>query len=455
MAFALNTRAPALQGRRQAPCKAARAQPVFRKAVFSSTARRHIGRVAAAEEQETAYQQPEGEQPQVTAADQTDSRQYELEELDAAQEDLLKWMLYLDKEEQQEDLDEMVDYSEFADGEFEEIYEDVEDMYEQANYRFKPGDKIVGTVYEVDEDGAYVEIGAKSAGFVPLSECSLAKLKSPLEVLRPGMKREFVVVEEEDEYGEIILSLAAIEAEVFWTRIRQLQMEDVALNVRVLSCNRGGLTVQYHHVEGFIPMSHFGQSITVENMEEAIGADLLVKLLEVDEERDRLVFSHRRASNDADVQGVNIGDVLVGVVQSVKPYGAFVDIGGTIGLLHISQITNERLTTVDQVLQVGDKLKVMVLSADPDRGRVTLSTKKLEKNAGDMLKDPQLVFENAEAMAAVFRERIKVAEAEGPEYQVTQSMDEVHQNFPQQYNMESLAPADQQQPIAAVDGQQQ
>jgi small subunit ribosomal protein S1 len=145
------------------------------------SSRRHIGRVAAAEEQETAYQQPEGEQPQVTAAapiDQADGRQYELEELDAAQEDLLKWMLYLDKEEQQEDLDEMVDYSEFGDGEYEDIMEDVEEMMEQANYSFKPGDKIVGTVYEVDEDGAYVEIGAKSAGFVPLSECSLAKLKS-------------------------------------------------------------------------------------------------------------------------------------------------------------------------------------------------------------------------------------------------------------------------------------
>lgn len=421
--------------------------------------------MAAAEEQETAYQQPEGEQPQVTAAapiDQADTRQYELEELDAAQEELLKWMLYMDKDEQQEDLDEMVDYSEFGDGEYEDIMEDVEDMMEQANYSFKPGDKIVGTVYEVDEDGAYVEIGAKSAGFVPLTECSLAKLKSPLEVLRPGMKREFVVVEEEDEYGEIILSLAAIEAEVFWARIRQLQQEDVAMYVKVVSSNRGGLMVQYQHVDGFIPVSHFGQNITPENMEEYMGADLLVKLLEVDEERERLVFSHRRASNDADVQGVKPGDVLVGVVQSVKPYGAFVDIGGIIGLLHISQITNERLTTVDQVLQVGDKLKVMVLSADPERGRVTLSTKKLEKNPGDMIKDPQLVFENAEAMAAVFKERIKVAEEEGQSV-VLQSVDETYGvPYPDQYAADEFGNAAAPQgygaymeQVAAVDGQQQ
>jgi len=232
--------------------------------------------------------------------------------------------------------------------------------------------------------------------------------------------------------------------------------------VKVVSCNRGGLMVQYHHLEGFIPVSHFGQNISADNMEEAIGSELLVKLLEVQEDRERLVFSHRRASNDADVQGVKPGDVLVGVVQSVKPYGAFVDIGGIIGLLHISQITNERLTTVDQVLQVGDKLKVMVLSADPERGRVTLSTKKLEKNPGDMIRDPQLVFENAEAMAAVFKERIKVAEEEG-QAMALQSVDDTYPAYPQeQYGLDgygspaAAAAAGGPPPqMAGVDGQQQ
>ena len=147
------------------------------------------------------------------------------------------------------------------------------------------------------------------------------------------------------------------------------------------------------------------------------------------------------------------GDVLVGVVQSVKPYGAFVDIGGIIGLLHISQITNERLTTVDQVLQVGDKLKVMVLSADSERGRVTLSTKKLEKNPGDMIKDPQLVFENAEAMAAVFKERIKVAEEEGRADAMLQSVDDIY--VPEAVDAFGNLPPQPMQQMAGVDGQQQ
>ena len=121
---------------------------------------------------------------------------------------------------------------------------------------------------------------------------------------------------------------------------------------------------------------------------------------------------------------------MVGVVTSVKPYGAFVDVGGVNGLLHISQISHDRISNVEQVLSAGDKLKVrpvlhglclfahvrstpqvMVLSQDKDRGRVALSTKKLEPTPGDMLRNPALVYERAEEMAKEFRERVAAAEA--------------------------------------------
>lgn len=375
--------------------------------------RQHIGRVAAVEQQETAYQ-PELSVPAVNSpATDVPEKDYRIEELDAAQEELLSWMLFWDGAAQEKDLDEMQDYEELTDQpEFDEAFElEVEDMLEKASEtNLRPGQKIHGTVYEVDEDGAYVEIGAKSAGFVPVSECSLAKLKSPLEVLRPGMQRTFVVVEEEDEYGEIILSLAALEAEVWWERSRQMLMNNVPVFVTVTAATKGGLVVQYDHVKGFIPVSQLGPNIDTENLEEYVGYELPAKFMEVDEADERLLMSHRRVNSLETMQNYNLGDVVTGVVQSVKPYGAFLDIGGTMGLLHISQITHERLTTVEQVLQPGDKMKVMILSMDKDRGRVTLSTKKLEKEPGDMLRDPQLVFEGAEAMAAEFRERVGSAE---------------------------------------------
>jgi predicted RNA-binding protein with RPS1 domain len=142
-----------------------------------------------------------------------------------------------------------------------------------------------------------------------------------------------------------------------------------------------------------------------------------------------------------------IGDLVTGVVQSVKPYGAFIDIGGITGLLHISQITNERLLAIDTVLSVGDKLKVLVLSADADRGRVTLSTKKLEKNPGDMLNNPQAVFEGAEEMAAQFRERMAAADTGAD---VTATTDDYNTLYEETY----AEPVPAEQPEAAVAGQQ-
>jgi hypothetical protein len=149
----------------------------------TASIRQHIGRVAAIEQQETAYQ-PElgGAAVESTATDvPTPSNSAKIEELDAAQEELLSWMLFWDSAAQEKDLDEMQDYDELTEQpEFDESFQlEVEDMLEKASeVNLRPGQKVHGTVYEVDEDGAYVEIGAKSAGFVPLSECSLAKLKT-------------------------------------------------------------------------------------------------------------------------------------------------------------------------------------------------------------------------------------------------------------------------------------
>ena len=97
--------------------------------------------------------------------------------------------------------------------------------------------------------------------------------------------------------------------------------------------------------------------------------------------------------------------------MSVKPYGAFIDLGGMSGLLHISQISHDRVMDVEKVLSVGDEIKVMVLSQDQKRGRVGLCTKKLEPTPGDMLRDPAIVYEKAEEMAELFKKRVEAAEA--------------------------------------------
>merc|ERR1719387_2594267 len=161
-------------------------------------------------------------------------------------------------------------------------------------------------------------------------------------------------------------------------------------------------------VEGlraFLPGSHFLPGTTP--TEEFIGQKMKLKFLDVDKDSTRLVVSHRKAIVDSQINDLSVGSVLKGIVTAVKPYGAFVDVGGMSGLLHISQISCDHISDVASVLPVGASIKCMVISQDKGKGRVALSTKTLEAEAGDMIKDQAKVFEHAEATAAKYQERIE------------------------------------------------
>lgn len=167
-------------------------RPVAQRAVAPSSSRRPVAaplrsrvmtRVAAVEK---ATSSPDPNELATTASSKAPLRslnpaelaEMELAELDSTQEQLLAWMMFTDEKQKEEDLDEMVDYDEFGDEEYEELFEEVEELIEARDEELKVGDKVMGTVYEVDDDGAYVEIGQKASGFVPLAECSFAKLKT-------------------------------------------------------------------------------------------------------------------------------------------------------------------------------------------------------------------------------------------------------------------------------------
>jgi len=129
--------------------------------------------------------------------------------------------------------------------------------------------------------------------------------------------------------------------------------------------------------------------------------------LEVDEERNRLVLSHRRALVERKMNGLQVSEVVIGTVRGLKPYGAFIDIGGVSGLLHISEISHDHIDTPNSVLNVNDEIKVMIIDLDAERGRISLSTKQLEPEPGDMVKNPELVYEKAEEMAERYREQLR------------------------------------------------
>ncbi|KAK4374500.1 hypothetical protein RND71_005177 [Anisodus tanguticus] len=286
--------------------------------------------------------------------------------------------------------------------------EDFHSALEKYDFDSEIGTKVKGTVFKVDANGALVDITAKSSAYLPLQEASIHNIKHIEEAgIFPGMREEFVVIGENESDDSLVLSLRSIQYDLAWERCRQLQAEDVVVKGKVVSANKGGVVALVEGLRGFVPFSQISSKSTAE---ELLEKELPLKFVEVDQEQTRLVLSNRKAVADSQTQ-LGIGSVVLGTVQSLKPYGAFIDIGGINGLLHVSQISHDRISDIVTVLQPGDTLKVMILSHDRERGRVSLSTKKLEPTPGDMIRNPKLVFEKAEEMAQTFRQRIAQAEA--------------------------------------------
>nr|pir ribosomal protein S1 - Synechococcus sp. (PCC 6301) [Synechococcus sp.]BAA05946.1 ribosomal protein S1 [Synechococcus elongatus PCC 6301] len=288
-------------------------------------------------------------------------------------------------------------------------HEDFAALLDQYDYHFNPGDTVVGTVFNLEPRGALIDIGAKTAAFFPVQEMSINRVESPEEVLQPSEMREFFILSDENEDGQLTLSIRRIEYMRAWERVRQLQTEDATVRSEVFATNRGGALVRIEGLRGFIPGSHIS---TRKAKEDLVGEELPLKFLEVDEDRNRLVLSHRRALVERKMNRLEVGEVVVGAVRGIKPYGAFIDIGGVSGLLHISEISHDHIETPHSVFNVNDEVKVMIIDLDAERGRISLSTKQLEPEPGLMVRNPEVVYEKAEEMAAQYREKLK-QQAEG------------------------------------------
>ena len=218
-----------------------------------------------------------------------------------------------------------------------------------------------------------------------------------------GDHREFQIIGGEDENGQVKLSIRRLEFARAWERVRQIQAEDCTIRAEILSINRGGALVNFEGLRGFLPGSHAPQGLT----EDHVGKEVPLKFLEVDQAKNRLVVSNRRAMVEAKLTNLEPGQLVEGVVRSIKPYGAFVDIGGITGLLHISQISHDHITDVSKVLAEGQEIAAMILTQDKEKGRFSLSTKTLEAEPGDMLRDPDNVKANAAATVARYHERLQ------------------------------------------------
>ena len=283
-------------------------------------------------------------------------------------------------------------------------YDDFEQAVSNFTYNFENGDLVTGRVFQYEPNGALVDIGAKASAFCPVAEMSMMKVERPEDALTVGEDREFQIISREDANGQLKVSLRRIEYARAWERVAQLQAEDVTVHAEVISVNRGGCLVMLEGLRAFLPGSHMSIRTPREDL---IGVQLPLKFLEVDSEKNRLVVSHRRAVVEKQMTNLVVGDVVSGVVRGIKPYGAFIDIGGVSGLLHVSQISHDHVSEIAEVVQDGSEVKCMIINQDKEKGRISLSTKTLEPEPGDMLRDAALVYERADEMAERYHKRLE------------------------------------------------
>lgn len=253
----------------------------------------------------------------------------------------------------------------------------------------KHGDIVDGVVVRVDADEVLVDIGAKAEGTISGKE--LGFRGDPETELSPGDRLKVFVLQPENDEGNVVLSLRRARAETTWLEAAEKQEAGETLNAEVREQNKGGLIVNVLGLRGFLPSSQVGR-LFASNLEALVGQRIPVKILEVNRKRNRLIVS-QKAAEDEDrakrredlFQHLQVGDVVTGTVSGLTSYGAFVDIGGADGLIHISELSWDRVSKVTDVLTLGQEVEVKVIKLDHENNRISLSLRQLQQDPWDVL----------------------------------------------------------------------
>jgi len=261
------------------------------------------------------------------------------------------------------------------------------------DYNFQTGSTVRGTVIGYGSEGVMVEIGGKSDAFLPLKEASLERIENLEETLPLGEEFDFLIIRDQDMDGRVVLSLRRLMVQRVWERLLEKEANKDILDVKVTGTNKGGVIVDVEGLRGFIPRSHLAQS---DDLDSLVDSTLSVGFLEVNQEANKLVLSQRIAARSQAMSTLEVGQLVQGKIASLKPYGAFVSFDGVTGLLHINQISQNYVDSLPNLLKAGQDIKAIIVSLDEQRGRISLSTKLLEKYPGEVLKEFDAVMEDVD-----------------------------------------------------------
>ena len=250
---------------------------------------------------------------------------------------------------------------------------------------FNDGDIVTGTVVKVDRDEVLLDIGYKTEGVIPSKELSIKHDVDPFDVVSVGDEIEALVQQKEDKEGRLILSKKRAQYERAWGTIERIKEEDGVVTGSVIEVVKGGLILDIG-LRGFLPAS-LVEMRRVRDLQPYVGQELEAKIIELDKNRNNVVLSRRAwlEQTQSEVRQnfltqLQKGQIRKGVVSSIVNFGAFVDLGGVDGLVHVSELSWKHIDHPSEVVEVGQEVTVEVLDVDMDRERVSLSLKATQED---------------------------------------------------------------------------
>ncbi|MGH3087666.1 MAG: 30S ribosomal protein S1 [Rubrobacteraceae bacterium] len=250
---------------------------------------------------------------------------------------------------------------------------------------FKDGDIVEGDVVRIDKDEVLVDIGYKSEGLIPSNELSIRKGADPHDVVEIGQHLEALVMQKEDADGRLILSAKRAAFEKAWNRIEDAYNDQRTVEGPVIEVVKGGLIIDIG-LRGFLPAS-LVDIRRVRNLDSFLGDRLECKVIELNRSRNNVVLSRRavleeerKEEREKILTTLEEGDVVHGVVSNLVDFGAFVDLEGIDGLIHISELSWNHVDHPSEVVEVGEEVEVKVLEVDRDRERISLGLKQTRKD---------------------------------------------------------------------------
>ncbi|MDI9548093.1 MAG: S1 RNA-binding domain-containing protein [Chloroflexota bacterium] len=275
------------------------------------------------------------------------------------------------------------------------------DEIEESFLAPQAGEIRSGTIVDKRPHELLVDIGFKSEGIVNGRE--MDRIREMLDSLEVGDEVP-VYVMREDREGNLMLSISRAQAEKDWERAEELMQSQTVFEGEVAAHNRGGVIVKIGQVRGFVPASQLSSESQGQSIEDADNADdrwanlvgraLMLKVIDIDRRRNRLILSERlavrewrRQQKEQLLETLTEGDVYDGVISSIADFGAFVDLGGADGLIHLSELSWNRVNHPSEVVKVGQDVKVQILSVDQERRRIGLSLRRLQPQPWDLVED--------------------------------------------------------------------